>query len=80
MGLGNMISTVIFDLDETLIDRNRTMRRFLSTQQERFPELPGNFIDTCIKFQNNGYADKLGAHEKTCSVTLFYCFSLFFFG
>ncbi len=54
-----MIRTVIFALDETLIDRNRTMRRFLATQQERFAGLPGNFANECIKFQNNGYADIL---------------------
>lgn len=62
-----MIRAIIFDLDETLIDRDSTMRAFLATQQTRFPELPGDFIEECIKFQHNGYADKLDAYQQACA-------------
>ena len=64
-----MIRAVIFDLDETLINRNSTMRLFLTSQRKRYPELPDSFVDACIKFQNNGYADKLEAYQKACVAT-----------
>lgn len=65
-----MIRAILFDLDETLVDRTETMRRFLVAQHERFPELSGHssttFANTCLKYQDNGYADKLGAYESVC--------------
>ena len=45
------------------------MRHFLASQQKRYPELPDIFVDVCIKFQNNGYADKLEAYQKACAAT-----------
>jgi len=62
-----MIRSLIFDLDQTLIDRDRTMRQFLATQRDKFPELPERFIEECITRQQNGYADKLTAYQDSCT-------------
>lgn len=65
-----MIKAILFDLDETLVDRTETMRRFLVAQHERFPELSGHssvsFVNTCLRYQDNGYADKLSAYALVC--------------
>jgi len=66
-----MIRAIIFDLDETLIDRDRTMRQFLAGQLERFPALskrePHPFVEECLRYQANGYADKLQSYIQACS-------------
>lgn len=65
-----MIRAILFDLDETLIDRAETMRRFLGTQHRQFQELwrctNEDFVNTCLKHQDNGYADKLDAYRSAC--------------
>ena len=65
-----MIRAVLFDLDETLIDRAETMRKFLQDQYHRFPDLSVNavdlFVDACLNYQNNGYADKHLAYKSAC--------------
>jgi len=65
-----MIKAILFDLDETLIDRAETMRRFLMAQHGLFPELSAHssaaFSDACLVHQDNGYADKLGAYASAC--------------
>lgn len=66
-----MIRALLFDLDETLIDRNETMRRFLVGQHQRFPALHirdcTEFIEACLRHQENGYADKYQAYKLACS-------------
>jgi putative hydrolase of the HAD superfamily len=64
-----MIRSVIFDLDETLLDRGATMRLFLRDQHERFNGRLGRvegetFADRVIRHQANGYADKGEAYRK----------------
>lgn len=66
-----MIKAILFDLDETLIDRAETMRRFLMAQYGYFPELSHHsstaFANTCLSYQENGYADKLEAYASACN-------------
>ena len=66
-----MIRAILFDLDETLIDRAETMRRFLIGQHKRFSALHakdcGEYVDACIRYQDNGYADKYEAYKLACS-------------
>ena len=66
-----MIRAILFDLDETLINRNETMRLFLVNQHSRFPALrvcgSDVFAAECLRFQNNGYADKFEAYTKACA-------------
>ena len=49
------------------------MRRFLISQHERFSKSfdcePHTFAEECLRFQNNGYADKLGAYAKVYAST-----------
>lgn len=65
-----MIRAILFDLDETLIDRAETMRRFLLGQHNLFPALQGcsgsEFAAACAGYQQNGYADKLAAYASGC--------------
>jgi len=66
-----MIRAILFDLDETLIDRSETMRLFLLDQHQRFSELHGcsnkEYAEACLKHQQNGYADKHTAYTLACS-------------
>ena len=66
-----MIRAVLFDLDETLVDRTETMRRFLMGQYQRFAALQtrdcSEYIDLCLRYQENGYADKYEAYKLACS-------------
>ncbi len=65
-----MIRAVLFDLDETLIDRTETMRRFLFGQHLRFTDLHSctdkEYAEACLGHQQNGYADKLAAFTSAC--------------
>jgi putative hydrolase of the HAD superfamily len=65
-----MIRAVLFDLDETLIDRTETMRRFLLGQHRRFTNLhsctDNEYAEACLGHQQNGYADKLTAFKSAC--------------
>ncbi|MCP8898704.1 HAD family hydrolase [Gilvimarinus xylanilyticus] len=65
-----MIKAILFDLDETLIDRTETMRRFLLEQHGLFAELAAFsapvYSAVCLSQQANGYADKLDAYVSAC--------------
>jgi putative hydrolase of the HAD superfamily len=65
-----MIRAVLFDLDETLIDRTETMRRFLLGQHQRFSDLDNctaqEYAEACLRHQQNGYADKHIAYKSAC--------------
>jgi len=61
------ISTILFDMDDTLLDRDQTMRHYLKGQHARF-ELDFDcdfFLDTILHFQKGGYGDKLQAYQQT---------------
>ncbi|MFT4632867.1 MAG: putative hydrolase of the HAD superfamily [Candidatus Pseudothioglobus sp.] len=66
-----MRRAIIFDLDETLIDRQETMRQFLVGQHQRlFDELAPigeTFVSAVLSHQNGGYADKQLAYELALS-------------
>jgi len=66
-----MIKGLIFDLDQTLIDRKSTMGSFLAQQYERYQHLilssPTEFIETVLIKQKNGYEDKLIAYQTACA-------------
>jgi len=61
-----LIKAILFDLDETLIDRSEMMRQFLLEQHQRFSVLhsidKASFVEACIRHQNNGYANKKKAY------------------
>ena len=65
------MKAIIFDLDETLIDRNSTVRGFLEKQYDHFaPTLTCEkeaFVESVLTNQENGYADKLTAYLKSCA-------------
>jgi len=65
------MKAIIFDLDETLIDRTSTVRGFLDEQYDRFFDQltcqKDEFIASVFIHQKNGYADKLVAYEQACS-------------
>lgn len=58
-----MIKSIVFDLDETILDRTKSMERFISYQHNKLVEL-GNFIDFMdyknrfMYLDNNGYTWK----------------------
>lgn len=66
-----MRRAIIFDLDETLIDRQETMRQFLVGQHQRlFDELAPigePFVSAVLSHQDGGYADKQVAYELALS-------------
>ncbi|MEM7533821.1 MAG: HAD family hydrolase [Chloroflexota bacterium] len=66
-----MISTVIFDLDQTLVDRQATMARFLTIQHAKFERHlntpTDTFVETILRHQKNGYADKHDAYQQACA-------------
>jgi len=68
------MKALIFDLDETLIDRSKTMSLFLRVQYERFVVLGSvsvdNFVVSVLKYQKNGYEDKHVAYQLACSELL----------
>ncbi|MCH2204681.1 MAG: HAD family hydrolase [Lentisphaerales bacterium] len=66
-----MIKGLIFDLDETLVNRSATMALFLKEQHERFSHHLTICQDTFVKenliSQNNGYTEKTEAYKQVCS-------------
>jgi len=62
------LSSIIFDLDETLIDREATMMKFLIKQRQRLAglldcsDIP--YANSVLKFQNGGYANKRTAFQS----------------
>ena len=65
-----MIKALIFDLDQTLIDREKTMKKFLNEQIDRYQlnvkSARANLIEAIFRHQKNGYADKLTAYNAAC--------------
>ena len=63
------MKAIIFDLDQTLIDRTKTVRKYLNGQYDRFAtELSCSqdaFTTSVMRTQKNGYADKLTAYEES---------------
>ncbi|MDA0790785.1 MAG: HAD family hydrolase [Proteobacteria bacterium] len=59
-----MLRAIIFDLDETLIDREQTMRGFLEAQHRRllYSGSASEFAARVLSFQDGGYADKRAAY------------------
>ncbi|WP_027963985.1 HAD family hydrolase [Halalkalibacillus halophilus] len=58
-----MIRSIIFDLDGTLLDRNKSLRKFLESQYERlrsnFSHIPKeDFASRFIQLDDNGYVWK----------------------
>jgi putative hydrolase of the HAD superfamily len=64
------MKVIIFDLDETLVDRTATVTAFLENQHERFRDRlscpKASFIRTVLHHQKNGYADKRIAYANAC--------------
>ncbi|MFP4381703.1 MAG: HAD family hydrolase [Candidatus Sumerlaeia bacterium] len=64
-----MIKAVIFDLDETLLDRKETMQRFLRDQHARFNgqlrhATADSYAEKVLFHQKNGYAKKWEAYRN----------------
>jgi len=57
-----MIRGVLFDLDGTLLDRERSLRDFLDRQYERFPVMhsvpKSQFVERFLQLDENGYVWK----------------------
>ncbi len=68
------MKALLFDLDETIVDRGETMRRFLIEQIHRFHptiNLPVDaYVTSVIRHQKNGYENKLKAYELACEELL----------
>jgi len=67
-----MITTVIFDLDHTLVDRDATFKHFIEGQFKRFRTQLGNtdiqkFYNTIKRYDNNGYSAKDEVYKNLCN-------------
>ena len=65
------MQSLIFDLDETLIDRTETMRLFLTNQYLRFANFikatKEDYIKSVLHHQKNGYENKHTAYKLACA-------------
>lgn len=66
------LRAVIFDLDQTLLDRTATFHRFLEKQYLRFQSgLHGvssaEFVAAVQAYDDNGYAPKEAVYERVCA-------------
>ncbi len=66
-----MIKAVIFDLDQTLIDRTATFKQFLEKQYRRFEKAMlgvsrDSFVTYTQSLDNNGYMPKEELYSKLC--------------
>ncbi len=66
-----MIKAVIFDLDQTLIDRTATFKQFLKKQYNRFendlyPVSRDFFVTYAQTLDNNGYTPKEELYSQLC--------------
>ncbi len=67
-----MLQAVIFDLDQTLLDRTATFKRFLEKQYSKFQTdlksvSKNEFISTCQQYDNNGYTAKGVLYARVCN-------------
>ncbi|MFK7804661.1 MAG: HAD family hydrolase [Anaerolineae bacterium] len=67
-----MINAVIFDLDQTLLDRTATFKLFLGNQHARFEQeltsVPtADFISMIMRYDKNGYAPKEEVYAQVCT-------------
>jgi len=65
------INTIIFDLDQTLIDRKATFCHFLKQQYSSFQSEMNavdieKYMQEILKFDNNGYTEKSIVYKKAC--------------
>ncbi|MCM8531959.1 MAG: HAD family hydrolase [Lentisphaeraceae bacterium] len=69
-----MIKGIIFDLDETLVNRTTTMEAFLLEQFQRFQYhltiSSENYVTENLKAQQNGYVEKQQAYTDFCKSNL----------
>jgi putative hydrolase of the HAD superfamily len=66
-----MIRGIIFDLDQTLINRSATFKRFIDDQFDRFsqkmhPTTQISYWEGVSQFDNNGYTKKFELYSKVC--------------
>lgn len=65
------MNAILFDLDNTLVDREATAARFLERQRARYADKlrsePRAFIAVALKHQEGGYADKERAYRAACA-------------
>ncbi|UTH13633.1 HAD family hydrolase [Macrococcus equipercicus] len=64
-----MLNAVLFDLDGTLLDRDKSLKMFLEDQYERYHEYMVNvqradFINYFIDFDDHGYVPKTAVYEQ----------------
>jgi len=67
-----MITAVIFDLDQTLVDRDATFKNFILKQHTRLSEQLSNtsaeaFYNLVKQYDNNGYTAKNEVYQKVCA-------------
>lgn len=64
----NQIKAILFDLDNTLIDRTATVLHFLKDQYKEFDFInfcnEEDYLNSFMKYDNNGYAEKLDIYGK----------------
>ena len=64
------MTSIIFDLDETLVDRTETMRCFLVDQYSRLNKhiitTAEAYVTSVLHHQKNGYEDKHKAYQLAC--------------
>lgn len=62
------IRAIVFDMDDTLLDRDETMLRFLRAQHRRFGLMAECevFCQSVLHYQLGGYGDKLLAYQNAC--------------
>lgn len=66
-----MFQAVIFDLDQTLLDRTATFEAFLKKQYSRFQNdlqciARDEFVSSIQRYDNNGYNPKEVVYKKAC--------------
>lgn len=67
-----MIDAVLFDLDDTLLDRDSTVRRFVAAQHQRFERwlerLPlDTYVELFMELDNHGYVWKDTVYKQILS-------------
>ncbi len=67
--MSERIRAIVFDMDETLLDRDATMLHFLRQQHNRFALTVDkeSLCQSILGHQLGGYGDKLEAYQKACA-------------